>query len=150
MVVDNMEKESYRLCKSLYIWLVLSKSVDTKVYLIDMHVKKDNFCFLLGRCPCRLGSGGKWDSLPESREICCSSRQWDTNEVWSFYEKGEAEPIHAVCASPWQLPCGTNEVIASEWANTIFFSNSNGYVINDLKGGNLKAQRPHRLASSHG
>lgn len=31
-----------------------------------------------------------------------------------------------------------------------FFSNSNGYVINDRKGGNLKAQRPQRSASSHG
>ena len=30
-----MEKESYPLCKSLHIWLVLSKSVDTKLKFIS-------------------------------------------------------------------------------------------------------------------
>ena len=47
MVVGNMEKESYPLCKSLYIWLVLSKSVNTKVYLIDMYIKKIISVFFL-------------------------------------------------------------------------------------------------------
>ena len=35
IVVGNMEKESYPLCKSLHIWLVLSKSVDTKLKFIS-------------------------------------------------------------------------------------------------------------------
>lgn len=114
--------KKYLLCKFLYTATTQYISWHwTLVYLIYIYVcEKVNSFFLLGRCPCRLGSGGKWDSLSKSREICCSSRQWDSNQVWSFYEKGKTEPVHTVCASSWQLPCGTNEVIASEWANIVF------------------------------
>lgn len=90
---------------------------------LDALKGKDFCCILLSdRCPCGLGPRRQWNGVSESREICGSARQWDSNKIWSFYETSEAESIYTVCAGSWQCPRGFNKVAASIYQRkTILF-----------------------------
>lgn len=143
-----MEKENYLLCKSLY--MVSTQYISTELNLIDMCVKKINSFFFLAGVLVDLGleENGTAYQRAEKYVVRLDNEIQTKFEVFMRRVKQNPYTLFVLVHDNSHVEL-TRWLLQSEQIQYFFYS-SNGHVLNNLKGGDLKDHGPYQLASSHG